>query len=228
MLAVPSSPHAPHLAASPNLGAVTDEVLAKPVGYQQATKALLRASLLDGMRGLLRNGDWSTVTMTDVAAAAGVSRQTVYNEFGSRLGLAQAYATRLTDEFCTVVTDAVHRNVGEVRNALREGFSNFFVISASDPLVQSLLRGEAKPDLLRLITTDASPLITRASDQLSAMLQQSWLRVDPTDAHRVGRAISRMALSYIAMPPEGDRDVADDLAEIFAPVLTSAAGAAHR
>ena len=115
-----------------------------------------------------------------------------------------------------------------MRNALREGFSNFFVISASDPLVQSLLRGEAKPDLLRLITTDASPLITRASDQLSAMLQQSWLRVEATDAHRVGRAISRMALSYIAMPPEGDRDVADDLAEIFAPVLTSAAGVAHR
>ncbi len=201
---------------------------ARPVGYQQASKALLRASLLDGMSDLLRTRDWSTVTMTDVAAAAGVSRQTVYNEFGSRLGLAQAYATRLTDDFCEVVGEAVNRNVGQVRDALREGFSNFFATSASDPLVQSLLRGEAKPDLLRLITTDASPLITRASDTLSQMLQQSWLGVDYTEAQRVGRAISRMALSYIAMPPEGDRDVPDDLAEIFAPVLLSAADAGRR
>lgn len=199
---------------------------AKQVGFAQASKALLRASVLDGMADLLRRKDWSTVTMTDVAAAAGVSRQTVYNEFASRLGLAQAYATRLTDDFCDVVGAAVEANVGDVDNALREAFSKFFATSASDPLVQSLLRGEAKPDLLRLITTDASPLITRASERLSTVLVASWLAMDHTAARRVGRAISRMALSYIAMPPEGDRDVADDLAAIFAPVVRaeSAAG----
>ncbi|MBT0565699.1 TetR/AcrR family transcriptional regulator [Williamsia sp. CHRR-6] len=184
---------------------------------------MLRASLLDGVRELLVGRPWSSVTMTDVATAAGVSRQTVYNEFGSRAGLAQAYAVRLTDEFVGVVSEAIADNIGHVHQALRDGFGGFFLTSAGDPLVQSLLSGDAAPDLLKLITTDAAPLITRASERLASMLQQSWLALEYTDAQRVGRAISRMALSYIAMPPEGDRDVADDLAGIFAPVLLSAA-----
>ncbi len=43
-----------------------------------------------------------------------------------------------------------------------------------------------------------------------------------SDVVRISRAITRMALSYIAMPPEGDRDVASDLAEVIAPAIEAA------
>ena len=36
-------------------------------------------------------------------------------------------------------------------------------------------------------------------------------------------SIGRMALSYIAMPPEDDSDVADHLARLFEPVIASVA-----
>src|SRR5690349_24634269 len=49
------------------------------------------------MRELLLTRDWSSITLSDVAKAAGISRQTIYNEFGSRQGLAQGYALRLAD-----------------------------------------------------------------------------------------------------------------------------------
>ena len=49
----------------------------------------------DGMRDLLTTKDGSSITLTHVASAAGISRQTIYNEFGSRQGLAQGYAMRL-------------------------------------------------------------------------------------------------------------------------------------
>ena len=52
-------------------------------------EALLRDSVLDAMRRELLGKDWSAITLTDVARTAGVSRQTIYNEFGSRQGLAQ-------------------------------------------------------------------------------------------------------------------------------------------
>ncbi|MBA4025425.1 MAG: TetR family transcriptional regulator [Gordonia sp.] len=196
--------------------------------YAQATKKLLRNSLLDGMRDLLRTRDWSSVTMADVARAAGVSRQTVYNEFASRQGLAEAYALRLTDHFVDQVSDAVLAHEGEAKVALAEGFSRFFAIAADDPLIQSLLTGQAKPDLLRLITTDADPLITTASARIVSLLRTSWIQADETAAILIARAIVRMALSYVSMPPEADRDVADDVAEIFGPVVDAAAGGGRR
>jgi AcrR family transcriptional regulator len=199
-----------------------------PVPYALASKQLLRNSLLDGMRQLLRTRDWSAVTMADVAAASGVSRQTVYNEFASRQGLAAAYALRLTDRFVDQVSEAILAHEGDARVALAEGFSGFFVTAADDPLIQSLLTGQAKPDLLRLITTDAEPLITTASARIVDLLQTSWVRADEVAAVRIARAIVRMALSYVSMPPETDRDVADDLAEIFGPVVDAAAGGGRR
>lgn len=191
--------------------------------HQQASKQLLRGGLLDAMREHLRHSDWSAVTMTDIAEAAGVSRQTVYNEFGSRQGLATAYALRLTDEFCVAVDIAVERNIGRVRDALGEAYRSFFALAAADPLVQSLLSGQAKPDLLRLITTDAAPLILHATERLATTLHRSWIGAPYDEARRVASPIGRMALSYIAMPPEDDSDVADHLARLFEPVIASVA-----
>ncbi|WP_238421616.1 TetR family transcriptional regulator [Gordonia sp. 'Campus'] len=191
--------------------------------YALDSKALLRNSLLDGLHDLLLDRDWAAVRMSDVAAATGVSRQTVYNEFGSRYGLAQGYAVRLAGRFAGHITDSIAAHVEDVTGALQTGFSEFFAGVASDPLIASLLSGEAKPDLMKLITTDAAPIITTAADRLSdAFRESSWLSMPDSDVLRISRAITRMALSYIAMPPEGDRDVASDLAEIIAPAIEAA------
>src|SRR6202012_4925171 len=76
----------------------------KRMPYAEASRALLRDSVLDAMRELLLTRDWSAITLSDVARAAGISRQTIYNEFGSRQGLAHGYALRLADR----LGDAVH------------------------------------------------------------------------------------------------------------------------
>src|SRR6476661_9836127 len=59
---------------------------AQRIPYAEASRVLLRDSILDGMRELLLSRDWSSITLSDVARAAGISRQTIYNEFGSRQG----------------------------------------------------------------------------------------------------------------------------------------------
>ncbi|MGW0036891.1 TetR family transcriptional regulator [Gordonia sp. NPDC003376] len=196
--------------------------------FAEASKALLRTTLLDGLRDLLLDNDWPAVTMADVAGISGVSRQTVYNEFGSRNGLAQAYALRLATEFAGVMSEAIRDHPGDVDGALHNGFDQFFTQAAADPLIGSLQRGEAKPDLLRLITTDAGPLITIASALLTKALRESWTGLAEPDAERISRAIVRMALSYVAMPPEGDRDVAADLAAVMAPAVEIASDGTGR
>ena len=66
------------------------------------------------MRQELLTKDWSAVTLADVARTAGVSRQTIYNEFGSRQGLAQGYALRLADRLVDDVSRAIDAHVGEI------------------------------------------------------------------------------------------------------------------
>lgn len=189
----------------------------KRIPYAEASRALLRESVLDAMRDLLLTRDWSAITLSDVARAAGISRQTIYNEFGSRQGLAQGYALRLADRLVDTVRAALDANVGNIYESFLQGFRAFFTESAADPLVISLLTGVAKPDLLQLITTDSAPIITRASARLSTAFTQTWLATSDDDAQVLSRAIVRLCLSYVSMPPESDHDVAADLARLLTP-----------
>lgn len=207
------------------VSAPRDRRTAPRVPYAEASRVLLRDSILDAMRELLLSRDWSSITLSDVAKSAGISRQTIYNEFGSRQGLAEGYALRLADRLVDAVDMAIQHNVGDVHAAFLEGFQSFFVESASDPLVISLLTGAAKPDLLQIITTDSAPIITRCSQRLTATFMDSWVRASEEDAGVLARAIVRLAMSYVSMPPEFDaattsargHDVARDLARLMTP-----------
>ena len=190
---------------------------AQRIPYAEASRVLLRDSILDGMREMLLGRDWSSITLSDVAKAAGISRQTIYNEFGSRQGLAQGYALRLADRLVDQIEDAIVGNVGDVYAAFLQGFRDFFAESAADPLVISLLTGGTKPDLLQLITTDSGPIITRASQRLTETFMNSWVRASDEDAGVLARAIVRLAMSYVSMPPEANHDVARDLARLMTP-----------
>jgi AcrR family transcriptional regulator len=194
-----------------------DRRTAQRIPYAEASRVLLRDSILDGMRELLLTRDWSSITLSDVAHAAGISRQTIYNEFGSRQGLAQGYALRMADRLVDAVDDAIEANVGDVYAAFLQGFRAFFTESAADPLVISLLTGGTKPDLLQLITTDSGPIITRCSERLTATFKHSWVKTSDEDAGVLARAIVRLAMSYVSMPPEADHDVARDLARLMTP-----------
>ncbi|MEV0670642.1 TetR family transcriptional regulator [Mycobacterium sp. NPDC050441] len=187
------------------------------IPYAEASRVLLRDSILDGMRELLLTRDWSAITLSHVAEVAGISRQTIYNEFGSRQGLAEGYAMRLADRLVDAVDAAIINNVGEVHAAFLEGFRAFFLESAADPLVISLLTGASKPDLLQIITTGSGPIISRCSARLTGTFQNSWMKASDQDAGVLARAIVRLAMSYVSMPPEADHDVAGDLARLMTP-----------
>ncbi|WP_327353544.1 TetR/AcrR family transcriptional regulator [Streptomyces sp. NBC_01304] len=66
-----------------------------------------RESLLDAAYTALERRPWSAVRMVDVAAVAGVSRQTLYNEFGSKEGLARALVRREADGYLAGVDRAL-------------------------------------------------------------------------------------------------------------------------
>lgn len=189
----------------------------KRLPYAEASRALLRDTVLDAMRELLMQRDWSAVTLADVARVAGISRQTIYNEFGSRHGLAQGYALRLADRLVDAIDTTINSHVGDIYAVFLVGFRSFFSESAADPLVISLRTGGAKAGLLQIITTDSGPIIAHCSQRLAASFTHSWIKASEEDAGILARAVVRLAIGYVSMPPEADHDIAADLARLFTP-----------
>lgn len=63
---------------------------------REASTAATRTVIVQAARRLLAGGDWSRFTLEAVAAAAGVTRVTVYNQVGSKGGLLDAVLADLT------------------------------------------------------------------------------------------------------------------------------------
>lgn len=185
----------------------------------QATRRPLRVTVFEAMHELLTNRDWSAVTMSDVAKAAGLSRQTLYSTFGNRQGLAQAYALQLSETYAGAIRDAIERHPGDIDTALSEGINGFLQASARDPLIRALLTGDIKPDLLRLITTEAGPLIERATEVLTPALSESWMRLEERHARLAATIIARIGISFVSLPPEDPEVLATGLTEVIGPYL---------
>lgn len=188
-------------------------------GDPRGERRSLRSTVFEAMHELLGSHDWSSVTMSDVAKAAGLSRQTLYSTFGNRQGLAQAYALQLSETFAGEIRDSIIRHPGQIETALNEGINGFLVSSRNDPLVRALLTGDIKPDLLRLITTEAGPLIERATEVLTPALSDSWMRIEEAQARLAASIIARIGISFISLPPNDPDQLASGLTEVIAPYL---------
>jgi AcrR family transcriptional regulator len=195
------------------------------IPYQEAARRLLRESVLDAMRELLFERDWSAITMSDVAKAAGVSRQTLYNEFVSRQGLATEYILRLVDQFIAQVEIGIAEHEGDARAAVETGFRNFLFAAAADPAVQTALKGTAATEIIALITSEGGPVLERAVKGLAEAIQRSWMDAQPDVARIAATFLGRIALSYLTIPPVSPETVVDDFVRFATPFVESALAA---
>ncbi|WP_433545780.1 TetR/AcrR family transcriptional regulator [Streptomyces sp. CA-294286] len=100
-----------------------------------------REALLDAACTSLAVRPWTAIRMVDVAAAAGVSRQTLYNEFGSKDGLARALVRREADAFLAGVDRILADRTGSDADRLT-GVAEWIVrATRANSLVRALLSG---------------------------------------------------------------------------------------
>ncbi|MEE4599106.1 helix-turn-helix domain-containing protein [Streptomyces sp. DSM 41524] len=102
-----------------------------------------RESLLDAAFAALERRPWPRVKMSEVAAAAGVSRQTLYNEFGSKEGLARALVRREADAYLCGVERALSGVSGAAAPRERLAAAAVWTVRSAteNPLVRAVLTG---------------------------------------------------------------------------------------
>jgi AcrR family transcriptional regulator len=187
--------------------------------YAEASRALLRERLFGAAAELLSDRPWSDITMADVAAGAGVSRQTLYNEFGSRDEFAQAFLLREADQLVDAVAGALAAHPGQAREALEAAFGVFLESAAEDPLIRTIASSDGADGLLPLITTRGGPLLGRASERLATVLEASWAQLASGEATLVSEALVRLAISHAALPTADPGLAAKRMAEILGPYV---------
>jgi AcrR family transcriptional regulator len=187
--------------------------------FAEATRELLRARVLDGADGLLRDRPWASISMADIARAGGVSRQTVYNEFGSREAFAQEYVLREADRFLTAVRQTILEHVGDARGAVQAAFTLFLQAAADRPLIRAIASGDGSDGLLALVTTDGGPVLGIATESLAEVMRTGWPDADPAATLLLAESVVRLAISHAALPSGSPEETASAVARLLGPFV---------
>jgi AcrR family transcriptional regulator len=185
----------------------------------------LRDTIVDAARAQTIAAGWDGVRMGGVAQAAGVSRQTVYNEFGSKAGLAEALARREVDRFVGEVRAALDAHGADVRAAAYAAIRHTLAAAADNPLVKAILtsaRG-GSDELLPYLTTRSELVLAEAS---AALLE--WADRHLPEGDRAARAFAadtvvRLVVSHIVLPRSPVDETADQLATLALHLFHTAA-----
>lgn len=178
-----------------------------------------REALLDAAREAVASGAWARVRMADLARTAGVSRQTLYNEFGTRDGLAAALAAREGERFRAGAVAAFAATPGDAGQALGAAAAWALRAAAGDPVVTAALADEAG-GLLPLLTTRSEPLIAPIAAALAQAIAVRAPGLDVGRAERSARIVVRLAVSYLVLPTRPVEASAADLVATARALLT--------
>lgn len=183
-----------------------------------------RDAIVDAARELTVASGWDAVRMGAVARAAGVSRQTVYNEFGCKAGLAEALARREVDRFVGAVRALLRAHGDDVRAAAHATISHTLTQAAGDPLIKAVLTstGGGSDELLPYLTTRSELVLTEATEVLL-----EWADGVLPDADRAAVAFAtdsviRLVISHIVLPGAPVAQTAAALADLAVYLLLHA------
>lgn len=196
------------------------EPVTHPPRYVETTRSLLRETILRATDGLLADRRWGAITMAEVARAAGVSRQTVYNELGNREDLALAYAGWAGDQLLDEVERCVAANRGDLSGALVAAFTVFLDLGTDHPLVRSIADSGGHDDLLAALAHPRrSPIIYDASTRLVGIIRSTWAHLPPDPVVAVAELLVRLAVSHLLLPTSTPEAAARQVAEVLDPFL---------
>lgn len=171
-----------------------------------------RDALLDAAYDVAVAGNWQTARMLDVAAAAGVSRQTLYNEFGSKDALAQALAMREAQRFI----DGTNRFLDEIHpdapvDAVAAATQWTIREASNNPLLKAVLTDDTS-ELLPYLTTRGDAIIGAARSNIESYWRSHWPEIDADDVALAAEAVARLTLSYLVLPSDGPDGSAEAIA----------------
>jgi len=179
---------------------------------------ITRDALLDAAYDAVLAGGWRRVRMADVAAAAGVSRQTLYYEFGSKDGLAEALALREAHRYIAGAEAALVGHEGSPAEAIAACTEWTLAEAGANPLLKAVLTDDSSA-LLPFITTRSEAMLAAAREHTSSYLSGHWPELPAEEVRLVAETVNRLTLSQLVLPGGRPDQVARDIAHLVERLL---------
>jgi AcrR family transcriptional regulator len=181
----------------------------------------LRDRLVAAAVVLTTERGWANVTMARLADAVGVSRQTVYNEIGTKPRLAEAMILGELDRFLAVVTVAFDAHPTDLVAAIEAATRSVLEASHDNPLLHAVVSAThgADTELLPLLTTHSGSLLATAKAVVVDRVAPYGVQLAPDRLEAAIDMVVRVVLSHVMQPTASPEQTAADLAWIAGLVL---------
>ena len=164
---------------------------------------------------------WAAVTMSRLAEAAGVSRQTVYNEVGSKPALAETMILEELARFLRVVERAFDAEPADLQRAIERSVTDVLTYASANKLLHAVVSAThgADTELLPLLTTNAGSLLGAAKEVISARVLPYGPGIDPAHLDPAIDMVVRVVLSHVMQPSGSPERTGADIAWLAGQVL---------
>ena len=164
---------------------------------------------------------WATVTMSRLAEAVGVSRQTVYNEVGTKPRLAETMVLTELARFLTVVEAAFDAEPDDLSRALERAVTEVLTYAQDNNLLHAVVSAThgADTELLPLLTTNAGSLLETAKQVVSTRVTPYAPAIDAAHLDPAIDMVVRVVLSHVMQPSATPQQTGADLAWLARRVL---------
>ncbi|MEJ8278192.1 TetR/AcrR family transcriptional regulator [Pseudonocardia spirodelae] len=166
--------------------------------FRQDMREELRTRLLDAARDITTSDGWSAVTMGAVAARAGISRQHLYNEIGTKRELGNALVARETDGFIAVIVGQLDAHPDDLEAGATAAVAAVLDHGAQNVLLKAILSADdgRSESLLPLLTATPDVVLERATDALTPRIAGTMGKPADGDTRRFVDALARLIISH--------------------------------
>ncbi len=181
----------------------------------------LRDRLVSVAVELTSTEGWARVTMARLADEVGVSRQTVYNEIGSKPALAEALVAGELAAFLGVVGDAFDAHPEDLEAAVVAASIGVLEYAEDNVLLHAVVSAThgADTELLPLITTHAGSLLAAAKAVVEERVQGYHVTLEPRELEAGIDMVVRVVLSHVMAPSAPPASTAADIGWVARKVL---------
>ncbi|MDX8141939.1 TetR family transcriptional regulator [Lentzea sp. BCCO 10_0061] len=191
------------------------------MGGTSAATSGRRQPIIEAAIEMTARDGWAAVTMTRLAEQVGVSRQTVYNEIGSKNSLADAMLAHELGRFLAVIGAAFDRHADDLVEAIYDAVRDVLDLARDNLLVRAIASAThgADTELVPLLTTHAETLLIEVKTMLAARVESYRPGLTGEQIEVLIDLMTRTVLSHVVQPTGTPASTADGLAWLASRVL---------
>lgn len=180
-----------------------------------------RDRIVEAAVRLTTSSGWASVTMARLADEVGVSRQTVYNEVGSKPALAETMILEELARFLAIVERAFDAEPDDLTRAIERAVSDVLTHASANKLLHAVVSAThgADTELLPLLTTNAGGLLEVAKDVVMSRVGLYAPGIDAAHLEPATDMVVRVVLSHVMQPSGSPQQTGADIAWLAGRVL---------